>query len=878
MEKNSVRIFFSRVEFKAKADNYGYFNTRPLLEITGNETRVVDDNEFPTYGTINIRDAVRRGGRNMQDGLYHILKMDEAEVEALEINPKTDGLIMEYDAYQRYYQTLEQNGVCEVLDVSFCSKVVAEYLSWSSEPLNLGVTPFSRNVYLNDRINIMGPFTWEERGNGLIFTPAGTGGDAFMLDRYQAGDCQLHNFFDRYLRVGRTVLLSKYLPASKKVDCIDDAHLKDYMGGLYADSLDNTTRKERSNIIKAFAALPNESVSDVRRKRMLDMVRNGNIIDGMLQEAVGEVMSSEGGRREVVKQILQQEEYRCALHELAKEEKGYAKIVEALEKEQQEKAAALNREIESLQERRDEVLHDYQIAKNKLKKEERKNKGKGKGDKGKAAPVVEEMEIEASSASAETEACAQNATQQEEIRSQLEDVEALQAQLDVERESLRTQTEELARQRRDYESDFRAWRERVVSEQNCALEEVQGKIRGAYASLAFDGPIAGAMAQAAASFEAERRQLQMKAKVHTLSTLSASETISTLQTPAELAGFIGEELRTKAGRKFSQNDIANLLLLISQGFLTIVTGRPGSGKSSLASMMAHVMGLDNPIYPRYQEVSVEKGWSSRRDLVGYYNPLSRAVEASHQGMFNCLSTLDAESARGLEELPYLVLLDDANLSPMEHYWADFMAMCDASKRRRLELGGDCGFNVGSNLRFIATINIDPTTEALSQRLLDRAWLIKLQSETHRLNDIGEPKLDERYPIVPWSLLGALNDSSKWISRDVEGFMAERFNRIAVICANYGCPISPRSVSMIRRYLLGAKGFIDNSENYFEPLDYAVAQKILPLLDGAGEKWKRFLTELHNMCATDDALPRCRKMLSTMLEQGNASMLYYRFLN
>ena len=38
--------------------------------------------------------------------------------------------------------------------------------------------------------------------------------------------------------------------------------------------------------------------------------------------------------------------------------------------------------------------------------------------------------------------------------------------------------------------------------------------------------------------------------------------------------------------------------------------------------------------------------------------------------------LDAEKRKGISRFPFVILLDEANLSPMEYYWSDFMNICD----------------------------------------------------------------------------------------------------------------------------------------------------------------------------------------------------------
>ena len=74
-------------------------------------------------------------------------------------------------------------------------------------------------------------------------------------------------------------------------------------------------------------------------------------------------------------------------------------------------------------------------------------------------------------------------------------------------------------------------------------------------------------------------------------------------------------------------------------------------------------------------VPVEYGWTSKRDFVGYWNPITNRFESSDPARWDLLRTLDAEerSASG-SVYPAMMLLDEANLSPMEYYWSDWMRL------------------------------------------------------------------------------------------------------------------------------------------------------------------------------------------------------------
>lgn len=63
----------------------------------------------------------------------------------------------------------------------------------------------------------------------------------------------------------------------------------------------------------------------------------------------------------------------------------------------------------------------------------------------------------------------------------------------------------------------------------------------------------------------------------------------------------------RAGRDFTRNDIANLMICLTQGYITTFAGMPGTGKTSLAGILAGALGLTQPQANRFCEVSVERG-------------------------------------------------------------------------------------------------------------------------------------------------------------------------------------------------------------------------------------------------------------------------------
>lgn len=160
--------------------------------------------------------------------------------------------------------------------------------------------------------------------------------------------------------------------------------------------------------------------------------------------------------------------------------------------------------------------------------------------------------------------------------------------------------------------------------------------------------------------------------------------------PADVLDRICGLVREVGGRDLSRNEIANLAICLVQGYVTVLAGMPGAGKTSLAGILAGALGLRQPGAARYCEVPVERGWASYKDFIGYHNPLTQRVEAASSAAFAAFEEMTREVASGpADPAMRLVLLDEANLSSMEHYFSPFMMACDrfADGPFSIELGG-----------------------------------------------------------------------------------------------------------------------------------------------------------------------------------------------
>ncbi len=402
--------------------------------------------------------------------------------------------------------------------------------------------------------------------------------------------------------------------------------------------------------------------------------------------------------------------------------------------------------------------------------------------------------------------------------------------------------------------------------------------------IAFDGFMANKMLRAAAQWEAEESHHSYIASVKAINAVETSEKESD-----QLIRYLCNTVRI-ARPNYSNNTIINIAICVAQGFLTVFSGEPGCGKTSICNTIAEVLGLNklgkltDPCaidLKRYIPVSVERGWTSKRDFIGYFNPLSKTFDKSNRRIFDALKLLDIEKREGLLKYPFLVLLDEANLSPMEYYWADFMDVCDKvfddlDANCQINLGEDNVFSIPETLHFVATINNDHTTETLSPRLIDRAWVITLPHDASL--SIGSKIAYETIEPITWqSIKKAFLPEQATIP--VMSPEAQKIYDMTLIphLSKGRISVSPRTEIAIKRYWSVAAKCLEKDEYGNDAtivaLDYAIAQKILPKIVGHGEDFAKWLEELGNMCRNNNLLIS-ERILEEIIKRGQ--MKYYQF--
>ncbi|MCB2102165.1 MAG: hypothetical protein KDE22_14910 [Rhodobacterales bacterium] len=174
--------------------------------------------------------------------------------------------------------------------------------------------------------------------------------------------------------------------------------------------------------------------------------------------------------------------------------------------------------------------------------------------------------------------------------------------------------------------------------------------------------------------------------------------------------------------------------------ITVLAGISGTGKTQLPRRYAESMGmgfLPMPVQPR---------WDSPQDLLGFYNFIEKRYKATELARAMYQMAGMGEDPEILGDRMLLVLLDEMNLARVEYYFSEFLSRLelrpgphqaeDRQRRMASEIiidvpgGGEERIFPGHNILFAGTMNEDESTQALSDKVLDRGNMLRFPSPKH----------------------------------------------------------------------------------------------------------------------------------------------------
>lgn len=188
-------------------------------------------------------------------------------------------------------------------------------------------------------------------------------------------------------------------------------------------------------------------------------------------------------------------------------------------------------------------------------------------------------------------------------------------------------------------------------------------------------------------------------------------------------------------RFYSEQVVATFIAALHSTRTVLLEGLSGTGKTSLPIAFAQAIGAG------YDVIEVQSQWRDRGDLVGSYNPFHKRFNAQPFAL-----ALYKAGLPGFRERPFFIILDELNLSHVEHYFADILSMLQRERTdHRLRLADDpealvhspfteglvtdprygLALEIPPNVWFVGTANRDESTRPISDKVYDRSITIEL---------------------------------------------------------------------------------------------------------------------------------------------------------
>lgn len=350
-----------------------------------------------------------------------------------------------------------------------------------------------------------------------------------------------------------------------------------------------------------------------------------------------------------------------------------------------------------------------------------------------------------------------------------------------------------------------------------------------------------------------------------------------LDLASKIINGVCTQFHQKYDRDYSPETIASFLVANFQNFITIFAGAPGIGKTSFVRLFNQIVGLDE----RFKEIAVGKSWTSEREFIGFYNSLTDSFSPSPSGVYQYLKGVEQDLDK--DSTYQLILLDEANLSPIEHYAAILLNIADTESAKKIPVGKS-EITLPNTLRVIGTVNHDMTTESLSARLLDRAPVIPFESILSAENNTQHEQVDLDLTISKSVFARLFGIDSSIKSDDVSFDSLESvINKLCEPKPELGIPfiVSKRKQKAVNNYIsvltpiLRQLGSFSFDEALVKAVDYACLYFILPSINGNGSGLKTRLTQLQEIMQ-ENSLAQSANKLDDMLRRGEYHLDTFNF--
>ena len=302
------------------------------------------------------------------------------------------------------------------------------------------------------------------------------------------------------------------------------------------------------------------------------------------------------------------------------------------------------------------------------------------------------------------------------------------------------------------------------------------------------------------------------------------------------------------GFVFDPWQIAAFVTAVRTKPFVILAGISGTGKTKLPKLVAEATGA------HFRRIPVRPDWTDSSELLGYEKLGTGETFVPGQLL------RVAREAQENPEQQFFVLLDEMNVARVEYYLAEVLSHLEERERQpdgtiasdplvpNASAAEWASIRLPGNLTIVGSVNMDETTFGFSRKVLDRSFVIEFSTVSlSSVKAIGELVPADPWPVERWrpsslSLAEHPNHSHEEVGRVIAAL--ETINdALTPMQMQVGYRVRDEVAMFVLSALDCAESFVGDDSSVTNPLDLAIAMKVLPRIQGTGPTLRTTLMQL-----------------------------------
>lgn len=302
------------------------------------------------------------------------------------------------------------------------------------------------------------------------------------------------------------------------------------------------------------------------------------------------------------------------------------------------------------------------------------------------------------------------------------------------------------------------------------------------------------------------------------------------------------------GFVFDPWQIAAYVTAVRTKPFVILAGISGTGKTKLPKLVAEATGA------QFRRIPVRPDWTDSSELLGYeklgvgttFVP-GHLLKVAHEAQEN-------------PEQQFFVLLDEMNVARVEYYLAEVLSHIEERGHQADgTIASDplvpsasapewAAIRLPGNLTIVGSVNMDETTFGFSRKVLDRSFVIEFSTVSlSSVKAIGDISTTDAWPVERWRQSSLSLAEHPHHSHEDVGRVIAALETINTSLVPMQMQVGYRVRDEVAMFVLSAldcpDSFVGDDESIINPLDLAIAMKVLPRIQGTGPTLRTALTQL-----------------------------------